>query len=763
MTNRGLLSTTAFIGLILTGGAPAFAQSAGPEAATSPPQGAATAFPATSDPFSTDIVVTARKRQEKIEDVPIAVSVLSGAMIAAQGIKSVDDIYGRIPSLYFTNSGGAAPTSDFIYLVIRGVGFNGGQEPSAGVFIDGMYQPQLGFDVGFLDLERLEVLRGPQGTLFGRNTEAGALNLVTRKPGSELEGRAEVEGGKFGTFRAFGTVRGPISPIVSAGLTAEYSRTDGFATNPAPGGEGNPSSRFSVRGVLRVRPSSKLDIVLTADTSRQKYNELGLGVPLTCNCYRAYQDNDRPDYKNNSGVQLNADWDVSPSVKLTSITGYRDVNTDVTFDFDGRATDQTPFVANGVPASTVMPAPVTIAGIFQRVRDDQRVFSQELRLAGSTPAIDWLLGGYYFSQKMRQRRIFNVGNVEADPAVSFLQYLAIAEDFRTNREGEAAFGQLSWRPVKALEFTGGLRYSFEKVSVSGERVRNITQIENASPTFFRPNGSKGFGNLSWMGSATYKIDNDIRLYGTVSRGWKAGGFNRFPSKASAVLPYDSETSTNYEVGLKSSFANGWLTANLAAFIVDINGMQQLTVTPDASGVPVTTIANAGKSRSKGFEAELTAAISNQLHLSLSGSYTHARFVDFLQCAAANVCVSRNGQRFEFVPEWEAAQTLDYRLPIGDDVAIFTISNRYISKTVVPDGSFLADLAATIPVPSYDRVDLRVGYQHKNWKLTGYVTNLFNSFDYTNAAYHPFLPETPQNKYVVPLAPRTFGAVLSFTF
>ena len=127
--------------------------------------------------------------------MPLSVSVLGGEEIREAGIEDTEDLFGRVPGLYFTNSGGAAPSSDFVYLVLRGVGFNGGQEPSAGVFIDGMYQPQLGFDIGFLDLERLEVLRGPQGTLFGRNTQGGALNIVTRKPGRDLEGRVEAEYG----------------------------------------------------------------------------------------------------------------------------------------------------------------------------------------------------------------------------------------------------------------------------------------------------------------------------------------------------------------------------------------------------------------------------------------------------------------------------------------------------------------------------------------------------------------------------------------
>lgn len=713
---------------------------------------------------SGDIVVTARRREETLQDVPMSISVLSGDALAAQGLKGSDDLYGRVPGLYFTNAGGSAPTSDFIYLVLRGVGANGGQEPAVGVFVDGMYQPQLGFDVGFLDLQRLEVLRGPQGTLFGRNTEAGALNLVTRKPGNELEGRAELEVARFDTVRAFGSVRGPITDSISAGITGEYLYSGGFTHNPAPAGLGAPDRRISARGTLRFRPSEALDIVLSGDITERDYNEIGLGAPLTCRCYTVYQDNDRRDSKKNRGIQLNADYRFSPSVKLTSITGYRDVYSDITLDYDGRQTDQTPFTANGRPGSNIAPNPITGAGIFQQIQISQRFFSQELRLEGSSSTFDWLLGGYYFEQKQRQQREFQIGNVAIDPSISYLSQIEILEDFYTDRSGYAMFGQAILRPVEGVELTGGLRYANEGVEIAGERLRNITQIENAAPTFFILDGQRRFDNLSWLGSASYKVNRDVLVYATASRGFKAGGFNRFPSRANAAVPYESETSTNYELGLKGSFLDRRLTANLSAFLVDIQGQQLLTVTPDGAGVPVTTIANAGKSRSKGFEAELFARPVDALSLSASVAYTHARYVEFSQCAAAGVCTSRNGDRFSYVPEWTVALTGEYRIPVSDGSELsFAANYRYVSSNLADNGGFLASLGATIPVPAYSRVDLRASYTRDRWTLTGYVNNVTNSYDYTNIAYNSFLPERPENLLVIPLAPRTFGAILSYKF
>lgn len=712
-----------------------------------------------------EIIVTARRRAETLLDVPLAVSVLSGEELNEAGIDDTEDLFGRVPGLYFTFAGGAAPTSDFTYLVLRGVGFNGGQEPSAGVFIDGMYQPQLGFDINFLDLERLEVLRGPQGTLFGRNTQGGALNLVTRKPGRDFEGRAEMEYGRFDRMRLFTGVRGPVSETLSAGFSAQYDRTDGFLTNSITGDDLNPNEQINFRGTVRFQPSTDIDIAFVGDLSRREGNEIGVGVPFLCECYVGAADNDREDEKDNDGLQLNVDWTVAPSVTLTSITGWRQVDSDVTIDFDASPTDQTPATLNGRPGSRVAPGPITVAGISQRVEVEQEFWSQELRLAGTVSAIDWLIGGYYFGQDQRQKRAFDIGpGVTANPAVAVLRPLTIREDFTTDRSGWAGFGQVSWRPFPQLELTAGGRYSKEKVEVGGERLRNIFRIENANPTFFEISGEESFDDFSWLGSASYRFARNGQIYATVAKGWKAGGFNRFPSTRGAVLPYDSETSINYEIGLKSGWFNNRLTTNLALFYIDIEDQQLLTVTPDPNGVPVTTIANAGKSRSKGVEVEIFARPVENLNLSFASSYTEGRFKEFLLCASPTRCVDRAGEPFEFTPEWTLSATADYTIPLGDDLGLQLYANyRYIDSILVANGSFLSPLGSQSTIPSYDRMDLRASLLAGNWRVTAYVENVFDSYDYVSFGYQPFLPEAPQNAFVVPLAPRTVGVVVSTRF
>lgn len=712
-----------------------------------------------------EVIVTARKRTETLQEVPLAVSVLDATALQDNRIKAVDDLYGRVPGLYFTNSGGAAPTSDFVYIVMRGVGFNGGLEPSAGVFIDGMYQPQLGFDIGFLDLERLEVLRGPQGTLFGRNTQAGALNLVTRKPDATLRGRVEGEIAEDNTYRVLGSVSGPLAEHFYGGISAEYAESDGYLENTLTGRPAAPYERYSTRGTLRWQPSDTLDLTLAVDYSRRTGNEVALGPRLDCECYDLEADNDRDDEKKNGGVQLTAEWQVSDAVNLTSITGYRDVSSDITIDFDGRRTDQTPIVGNGHPGSKVAPGPITFQGVHQRSQVAQKFWSEELRLSGAAGPVDWLLGLYYFNQTQDQKRVFDIGRyIDIDPAVAFLAGTTIREDFGADRDGWAVFGQGSWHMTDRLELTLGARFSRETVSVDGERLRNITQIENDNPTFFTLAGEDTFSDVSPTASLSYQIAPSVSTYVTVAQGWKAGGFNRYPSTANAVLPYDAETSLNYEVGLKGAWPEHRLTANLAVFYIDIEDQQLTTVTPDAAGVPVTTIANAGKSRSQGVELEVMMRPVDRLDVALSVAYTDAEFKDFTQRAAGGAFVVRDGQPFEYVPKVTGSATVEYRFPVwsGKELAL-NLNYRYVDKYIVPDGGFLADLGATMPVRAYDRLDLRATLGWNDWKISGYVRNLLDSYDYTNISYDGFLSRAEAGDLVSPLEPRTFGLVVSRNF
>lgn len=750
LTGGVLLAVGANLGLVM----PAFAQEGASSAAMSAEE---------VDPGS-EIVVSARRRVETLQEVPLAVSVISGDALAQGGIKNVNDLYATVPGLYFTNASNAAPSSDFTYLMIRGVGFNGGLEPATGVFVDGMYQPQLGFDIGFLDLARLEVLRGPQGTLFGRNTQAGALNLVTRKPGRELSVRATAEAASFDTYRGMASISGPVVGDLSAGIAGEYYRTDGFIDNATLNRDGTPSERTSVRGALRFNRGDA-DVILAADYSYKTGNELGYGVALDCKCYTSRDDEYVRDTQKNYGVQLNAEFTMTDRLSFSSISGYRYVKSDTTLDMDARVTGQTTVTANGSPAGTEFAGSQTYGGLGQRLAVRQEFYSQEFRLNYESSSLDALLGAYLFDQSQDQYRRFAVGpDVTTVAGTAALVPLLILEDYTTDRSGAATFGQASWRPMPKVEVTVGARYSSEDIRIGGSRLRNIFKVENANPQFFEPRGSDTFSNFSWTGSLAYQFDPGTQLYATAARGWKAGGFNRFPGSSVAALPYGSETSTNYELGLKSRWFENRLVANLAAFYIDIQDQQLTTVIRDPNNIPVSTIANAGSSRSKGFEAEITAYPVDALTLSFNGSYTQARFKEFQLCSSITVCVDRSGQRFDATPDWTLNASASYRIPVSDDTAIeLTADYHYVSSTLVPETTFTSPLGSRLTVPAYDRVNLRAEVSNGPWSLIGYVNNVLDSYDYFNTSYQLFDLRGQANQLVQPLAPRTFGVIGSYKF
>ena len=581
-----------------------------------------------SETIVEELVVTARKREEGLQEVPMAVSALDGELIQDFNIQNVEDLYGRVPGLYFTTVGGAFLASDFQYLQIRGVGFNGGLEPAVGVFVDGMYVPQVGFDLGFLDVERIEVLRGPQGTLFGRNTQAGALNIVTRQPSEVLAGRVEIEGAEFGTIRGRAAFSGPLSERVFAGVNVQYATTDGFSDGVNTGQKFGWSDDTTARFNLHFAVSEQLRMSVVADVSKRDFLDPSAAVVLNeSENYNVLADQDTDDSKETLGGQLNIEWDVSENITLTSLTGLRTAESAISVDPDSGPSDRTSVTFGPITESTsvptvpihVAPQPITLSGVTHDTGIDQEFFSQELRAAGVAGQFDWLVGGYYFDQSIRQTRAFDIG-----PGIPFFP-LYIRENFTEDRDGYAVFGQASYSWDR-FEGTFGARYSDENVEKGGQRVLNIFDaVIFAFPT----DGETSYDNFSTMASVAYSYSDQGLVYFTYAEGWKAGGINRFPSRDNAILPYDAEESTNLELGLKSTWLDNRLTANLAVFTVDIQGQQVLTVVPDPQGAtPVTIIDNAADSTSKGVELEVSAQFTEGLRLDVSYSTAETEFDDF---------------------------------------------------------------------------------------------------------------------------------------
>ncbi|WP_020401165.1 TonB-dependent receptor [Kordiimonas gwangyangensis] len=721
-----------------------------------------------------EIIVSARKRAESIQDVPLSISALGADQIDRVGVTDVTGLAGRVPGLYFNFGGGVSPTSGFQYISLRGVGFNGGLEPSTGVFIDGMYQPQIGFDLAFLDIAQIEVLRGPQGTLFGRNTQAGAINIVTKKPDEEFAGKLLLQYGGFNELRARGAIRGPLAETLFAGLSVEYYQTDGYLDNGVTGADYNTTEQIAGRGVLRYVPSSDFEVTIVGDVSKKDYNEIGRGVPFGSGDYTVIADNDDLDHKTNSGIQATIDWSLNDTLNLTSITGYRVTDADTTVDLNGRLDDQTPVVLDPAqaPVDFLTNGPVSVAGTSQSLLLNQTFFSEEVRLSGEHDSLDWLVGLYYFDQTQDQERALDIGLAPA--GTNNVPPLYVRENFVDARDGWAAFGQASYMVATDLELTFGARYSKENIDVVKERILAVLSGGNTVliPTY-QPDDSDSFDNVSIMASISYDWSDDLQTYFTYAEGWKAGGFNRFPSRQNAVASYDDELSENWELGIKGQAFDGALTFNLAAFWISIDGQQLLNIVPDPAGLtPITIIENAGSSRSRGFEWELTARPLDGLTLDFNGTYADTEMLEFLQCNSLgdindpndDVCFDFAGSDFENTPELVMNSSLTYTMPLGgDDWSIeFFVNYRYVDGFNGTNNSFNGRLGEQIPVESYDRLDAKISvFDDDGWRATLFVDNLLDSYDVSYVSFDP--TSVAYDKYVHPLEPRQIGIVLSKTF
>ena len=708
-------------------------------------------FAAADDPAVNlgEVVVTARKRTEVLQDVPLSISAVGEVELERRNIQDVGGLYAQVPGL-FTAPGSVSSTSDLAYLTMRGVGFNAGLEPAVGVFIDGMYQPQIGFDTAFLDLERVEVLRGPQGTLFGRNTQGGAINMITRKPGDTLQGRIAADVAEFDTFRLNAAIDGPVADTLSAGLSAGYARSDGFIYNTVLNQHQDDYEQSAVRGVLRWSPTDRLEAVLVADASEKDYNEVVRGVRLAGDHDESLIDQDRPDSKANHAIQLNITADVSESLTFTSITGYRYSESDNLLDMESRPSLGGTAVLPGY--APLNDGPVTVQGATLAAQVDQGFWSQEFRLEGEREALNWLVGAYYFEQHQNQSRQRQVG---PGAAATIPSALYIHEKFEDERQGYAAFGQASYRPTERLELTLGARYSEEKVDGTGLKVSVFGAPVNRTAPLPR-DGHDTFDNVSWMGSASYEITPDVSVYATYAQGWKAGGVDRYPGRVDNLV-YRPENSDNYEIGLKSLFADRRVTLNLAAYHIDIENQQLGNVIPDPRGgpVPISVIEDAARSHVDGAEGELFVRPNRDLSFSATVSYSDGRFDEFVRRFTPTDTFDMAGTPFENVPKLTGSASVNWGRDLADGKRVEMFAEyRYVDDIIFQDNTRLSRARDQLTAPAYDRVNASASLiLPGSLRVTAYVNNLFDSFDYNYISSDPF---TGGDVFVVPLAPRQVG-------
>ncbi len=735
--------------------AAAFAQTPAPGQAA--PQ-VATADGADLD--SGEIVVTAQKRTERLQDVPVAVSVLSGALLERQGGINIENAQYLVPSLNFRKSG--TPINQFLFL--RGIGtanFSIAAEPSVSAVLDGVVLSRAGEAfTDLVDIERIEVLRGPQGTLFGKNASAGVINIVSKRPGDDLGGF--VEAGYFSKkeYRARGAIDVPFGVMVKGRFTGFYSEYDGNIYNEAPNVQRqvNGYKHYGARGLIVAEVSDKLSFTVIGDfhkndddccaevigTTPNNATAAGLPTARDVNTRRIAQNLVTRTIEKGYGGSVQGDLDVGAIGTLTSITAYRNYKNREIRDGDF------------LPAAYIG---------FNQLHDDGpqtgNTFSQEIRLTSpGRQTLDYVIGGYY--SRARSDRTFTrsdiVCNALVAPAPAALtpcsSPLAAPSTFPSGTavfgstfKNLSAFGQATFHISDALRLIGGLRYTHDELDV--DHIRRTTLAgpgiganfdagvyNNGSAIAGVSNGipftaSTKKDNLSGRAGVQFDLSRDHMVYGTYARGYKGPAYNVFYNMATInTNVIAAETADSYEIGLKNTLLDGRVNINVAAFYAKYKNFQANN--PDfVNGVQTTRLTNAGTVSTRGVEIDVIARLSKAFTLTGGFAYTDAHIDNFLLPPGANASQAiPNGTQLTSAPKVKASVQADYRIVTGGAVDVgfggnLTYTADQLSQ-LSPDP--LVRRATTIP--DYVLADVQVSLIEKNdrFKLTGYVKNVFgNSF------------------------------------
>ena len=630
--------------------------------------------------FIEEVVVTARKREENLLDTPLSVSALSAADLDRLQIDDLGDIQNIVPNTSF-NMGDAA--NAIIY--IRGVGQRDSlsfADPGVGVYLDDVYLGRAqGSFLDVIDVRRVEVLRGPQGTLYGRNTIGGAVKYVSAAPSDVPLLEAELSAGKYDEYRMKGTWSGPLNPSGSllARASLAYIAHDGYNRNSFAGAadatDGDKDT-FAWRAQLHYKPNEDLSIRLSMDRSIDDPDRSITPVrvtqgPTLVAATATFQPSGSPfavaaDFNDlerleTEGAAVVLDYGLSEAVGLKSITSLRRLDHATHIDLDG-----TGFEIFGV-----------------HVDQNQEQFSQELQISyDSGGAVKALLGAYYFSED----DVSPDGISNSEPinfGVFFSPYETVSENDQSV-QATAVFGEISWFLTPNLEFTAGLRYTDEAKRLRRKACQNFAILGTVLPSIDEcnpPAGSsnpfalnldldKDFSKFTPKLALSYSSDELGLAYFTYARGFKSGGFDgrigyNGASSAGAVATqaeaYDPEIADTYELGWKASLFDGQLRLSTALFYNDYQDLQLSSFSATPEGGFATVFTNAGKAKTHGVEAELLASPMQNLLLSVSLGYLKADYREFINSQMQDVSDELAPIN---APEFSSNLGLQYRYPLG---------------------------------------------------------------------------------------------------
>ncbi|MCO2607892.1 TonB-dependent receptor [Pseudomonas aeruginosa] len=766
--------------LALGGALPASAADAPAPAEEAPPL--ASSLPDKADTALGKVTVTARRREEDSQKVPTPITVLGGETLEAQRISRVQDLQQVLPSVNVAYIHARQSS-----VAVRGIGNNpasDGLEGSAGIYLDNVYLGRPGMAVfDLLDIEQLELLRGPQGTLFGKNTTAGVLNISTRAPTFTAERTVEVSGGQDGYFQGRGTVSGPLGETLAGRLSAYRTRDDGYIKNIHDDNYLNGGERQGARGQLLFEPNEDFSLRWIADYNEEDSSNGSMVVyggaerfwqraalvgasPLRDLQRRKVNINGRQHVSvHQGGSSLEANWNLAGGYRLTSISAYR--------------------YWHFTPANDEQLNVSAINDTGVEVHDRQ--FSQEIRLASPTGgAFDYVVGAYAFRQNLGNKTFTSYGPL-ADLYLLGANLGALNDTYskangKIETDSFALFAQGTWHLTERLDFTAGLRGTYEEKNAKVERFAPLGGAAVGGVGAAVRNGQLGAydsGDLSQYNfapsallSLSYQFSDDLLGYASLSHGEKSGGVNlavgSAPSAGADSLLVGPERANDAELGLKSTLFDRRLLLNANLFWTGIHGYQATTLyqAPGSTQL-VQVLANAGSVRSRGLEFEATALPLRGLTLNFNGSYNDVTYLSFKDAPCPAEVSTRpgapsscdlTGQRVVGASKWIANLNGEYQWRLDDrfqpyvsasyayrSAAEGTLDNSDLSKI---DGYALVNLAAGL------RSDLGDGQLDTSvWLKNAFDKDYYlSAFASINGSYTASVGQ-----------PRTLGVSLRYDF
>jgi len=753
------------------------------------------------------ITVRAQKRPQALQDVPLALTVINAESLAPSQLKDLLDLSDQVPSLNIIQQGTVSATN----LYIRGLGSSAsdaGLESSVGVFIDEVYQSRAANVMSDLvDIEQIEVIRGPQSSLFGKNTSAGVISIATKRPLDTASYFSQLTLGNYGSRQLTAVATGPLSDPLSYRISASRHRSEGFFLNKDDGSEINNRDRWGVRGQLLFEADEKLSLLFTANYDEvdelccaasffrhQATNAVVLqllgGSEIGTDPYsRQVSQSNEPYYQHEQmRLSLKADWTGEIS-KLTAITAYQ--------GFESKTGGDADFTT------------LALTSPHTRQVEEQRVFSQELRWSSiGEGTLQWIAGAYYLNQRFDLRHHYFYGEdmrpyvdvftsllAGAVPLVG-LSPLAVFEQFvlayppnsffaegqglqsgkyELGTESLAVFGRADWQASDKFTLGVGLRWTQEEKHIDARyQIDDDFSALDLSPggpilainpmfsslsalQFFPPvedqQHARTKSHLSGSVDLASRINEHFNVYSSLRRGFKSGGFQVTSFIPRSGLEFDDERVSSLEVGLKLNNPNNTWQANLSAFSQRVEGYQLYVIENNS-----TAVKNASDVDIRGVELDWVQQLNRQFTFTLSATYLDTEFIKFdnAPCPFGSITLycDLSGQALPSVPRWASSATATYRHTIKSVELQAWLQYAYKGKRFV---SLDRDPVSEQGSVGLVNASVALAIPGSAWELSFWGRNLSDEH-YTESMFDSVVLPGDQNAF--PAAPRTFGLSLT---